>query len=118
MQQLDQFQSMLNELQRCRINVKKQINEFKVLQNEISELHKKADKDPIALRKLAKFNDVMQSDIGAEKIIKKSEEVKLIFNQLSKQFKQLSVENTGQNRDLFSSEKNKSVVKKQYRTFV
>ncbi|WP_369309385.1 hypothetical protein [Providencia rettgeri] len=117
MNTLIQFKNMINELQRCRMNVKKQIDEFNLLQNEIKELHDKANQDPDALHKLTKFNNVINSE-DTKKIIKQSEEVKHVFNQLKKQFAQLSVDNIEEKNANLILEKKKNITKKQYRNFV
>lgn len=91
MKELNQLKEMLDNMQRRRLGVQKQIAEFKVLQGEIAGLYARAESDPLALSKLQKLDAVMN---GGERklhqpVIEKVAEAKKVFTQLGRQIKQL-----------------------------
>lgn len=93
MSELNQLKTMIDTLQRRRLGVKKQIEEFKGLQMEIAALCAKANSDPEAARKLQKLNAVMDASNGApQRMTEKVAQVKKSFEQLGRQLRQLAPE--------------------------
>ncbi|CAI1196731.1 hypothetical protein [Serratia quinivorans] len=93
MSELNQLKTMIDTLQRRRLGVKKQIEEFKGLQTEIAALCARANSDPEAARKLQKLNAVMDASSGApQRMTEKVAQVKKSFEQLGRQLRQLAPE--------------------------
>ncbi|WNN43881.1 MULTISPECIES: hypothetical protein [Winslowiella] len=89
MQDLNQLKTMIDTLQMRRVGFKKQIDEFKKLQEEIAQLHARAPNDPDAQRKLKKLDGVLKGDRVPKQMAEKVASMQKTFEQLGKQLKQL-----------------------------
>ncbi|KOC87766.1 hypothetical protein [Winslowiella iniecta] len=89
MQDLNQLKTMIDTLQMRRVGFKKQIDEFKKLQEEIAQLHSRAATDPDAQRKLKNLDGVLKGDRVPKQMADKAAMMKKTFEQLGKQLKQL-----------------------------
>jgi phage-related protein len=119
MSELNQLKTMIDTLQRRRLGVSKQIEEFKVLQTEIAALYARANSDPQAVRKLQKLNTVMNASNGVpQQMTEKVVQMKKSFEQLGRQLRQLAPERANDARPVAAVTKAASgPVKKHRRSF-
>lgn len=90
MSDLNQLKTMIDNLQRRQFTVKKQVETFEVLLEQITVLQERAPQDPDAVRKLTKLNEVLTGNNYHTLITTKVAQLKKSFDELGKQLSQLA----------------------------